>query len=302
MKKIWKISVLPALFVLIGTGCTGVTILDMNRELSSLHTQRVAMNAELKSARNEATRPEEIGNLELMLADIDNNLIELAERAQNVAEKADKDGHDLDAISFYRIGAVAALLGGAANLTNLTANGSGKCDQQKGGISAAPRDCAMLKTIDYLAINAKLAPKLEILAAEEKELKQLRINPKEWILKIKETRIRVRTINLFNELSNTAAQILKIQAKISSPGVPVSDRFKNVLGMRAFTVACNANYALVILDNLTLPSDFDKSRIPVDLKIEMQQSSQELKDAKKLKADLDEMLIVKADVINCEGK
>ena len=71
--------------------------------------------------------------------------------------------------------------------------------------------------------------------------------------------------------------------------------------MRAFTVACNANYAFVILGNLTLPDDFDESRIPADLRPEMQRWSQGFKKAKGLKTDLDNMLPTKANAQNCEG-
>lgn len=302
MKKIRKILAVVVLVVLVGTGCRGVNLLDMNRELSSLHAQRVAMNAELTSAQKAGDKTEEFRNSELMLADIDNNLIALAAHAQKAAEKAGEDGHDLDAIAFCRIGAVAALLSEAPNLAVLTKYGSAKCDKQGNGIAAAPRDCAMLKTIDYLAINAKCAPELKKIAAEEKALKQLRTNLEAWIAKIKETGIRDRTKEIFNALLNASEQIAKIYGIINSPEVPVGDRFKKVIGLRAFTVACNARYALDILESLTLPKDFDDSKIPQTLKPEMEQWSRELKAAEKLKTDLDRTLITEANFTNCKSQ
>ena len=301
MKKIRPISFLLLFIVVTAAGCTGVNIMDLNRELSSLHAQRVVMNTELKSLKGEVEASEEIRNLELMLADLDNNLIELGECAQSAAEKADQNGRDLDAIAFYRIGAVAALLGGAQNLTKMTTDGSNKCDRQKKGIFSAPRDCVMLKTIDLLAINAMLAPSLEKLAAEEKAIKALRSNPVEWIRRIKDVGLRDRTKDLFNKLTDTAVQIAEIYQQVKSPAVPVGDRFQTVLGLRAVTVACNAYYALIILDNLTLPDDFEESNFSLELKTEMRQWSQELAAARKLKADLDGMLIKEASLITCEG-
>jgi hypothetical protein len=66
-------------------------------------------------------------------------------------------------------------------------------------------------------------------------------------------------------------------------------------------VACNANYALVILRRLTLPQDFDESRIPAELRPEMRSWAQDLTRAEKLMAELDQKLIIDASAENCRS-
>ena len=302
MKQIRKFFALLVIIIIVTAGCTGVSQIDMNRELSNLHGQRIAMNNEITANKKDKNNTEKINDFELLLADIDNSLIELAERARKAGLEADAKGDDLNAISFYRIAAVAAWLGGAPNITAYTDGGSKKCDQLKGGIGDAPRDCAMLKTIPYLGINALRAPELNEIATEEEKLAEIRDEDfKKWIEEIKRTKIRDRTKSLFNDFYAAADQIASVQNDLASTGSAVAPRFMDALGQRAFTVACNANYALVILEHLTLPNDFDESRIPADLRPEMQQWSQGLTKAKGLKAELDPKLITEASTVNCKG-
>jgi hypothetical protein len=303
MKPNRKIYLLPVLIIVIALGCTAVSQIDMNRELANLHAQRIAMNNQITANRTAETNIENNRDLELLLGDIDNSLIELATRARTAGLEAETKGDDLDAISFYRIAAVAAWLGGAPDITAFTDGGVAMCDQQKQGIGAAPRDCAMLKTIPYLAINSARAPELGHIATEETELAKIRdADFIKWIEEIKRTKIRDRTAAAFNDFYSAALQIATVQKELAETASAAAPRFMEALGQRAFTVACNANYALVILKSLTLPSDFDKSRIPANLKAAMQQWSEGLEKAEELKAGLDAMLIQKADTANCEDQ
>jgi hypothetical protein len=302
MKLIWKILAVPFLVIFIAVGCTGISQLDMNAELSSLHAQRVAMQNEITANQKDDRNTEKVRDRELLLADIDNSFIELAGRAAKSAMAAEEKGDKLNAVSLYRIAAVAAWLGEAPNLTEYTDKGTTACDQLQGGIGAAPRDCAMLKTIPYLAVNAASASELEVISVEEIKLKRIRDEDFiKWIEEIKRTKIRDRTEQTFNDFHAAAVQIVRVQQELGSIANASSPRFIEALGMRAFTVACNANYAFVILENLTLPDDFDESRIPADLRPEMQRWSQGFKKAKGLKTDLDNMLPTKANAKNCEG-
>jgi succinate dehydrogenase flavin-adding protein (antitoxin of CptAB toxin-antitoxin module) len=302
MKPIRNIFTLLVIIFVVTVGCTGFSQVDMNRELTGLHAQRIAMNNEIKANREDKGNTEKIRDFELLLADIDNNLLELAMRARTTGMQAEEKGDDLNAISFYRIAAVAAWLGGAPNITAYTDSGSKKCDELKRGDGAAPRDCAMLKTIPYLAINAARAPELNEVATEEKKLAEIRDEDFiKWIEEIKRTKIRDRTEQTFNDFYAAAVQIVTVQQELGSIANASSPRFIDALGMRAFTVACNANYAFVILGNLTLPEDFDESRIPADLRPEMQQWLQGLTRAKELKAKLDQELITEANTLNCES-
>lgn len=302
MKPIRNIFTLLVIIFVVTIGCTGFSQIDMNRELTNLHAQRIAMNNEITANREAKGNTEKIRDFELLLADIDNNLIELAMRARTTGMEAEAKGDDLNAISFYRIAAVSAWLGGAPNITAYTDSGSKKCDELKRGNGAAPRDCAMLKTIPYLAINAARAPELNEVATEKEKLAEIRDEDFiKWIEEIKRTKIRDRTKALFNDFYAAADQLASVQNDLALTGSAVAPRFIEALGLRAFTVACNANYALVILGQLTLPDDFDESRIPADLRPEMQQWLQGLTKAKELKAKLDQELITEANVVNCES-
>ena len=301
MKQIREIIILAVFTLVFTIGCTGVSQIDMNRELSDLHSQRIAMNNEITANQNEEINSEKNRDFALLLADIDNSLIELAMRARTAGVEAEAKGDDLNAISFYRIGAVAAWLGGAPDITTFTDSGIANCDKQKEGVGAAPRDCAMLKTIPYLAINSARATQLEDIATEETELAKIRDEDFiKWIEEIKRTKIRDRTAAAFNDFYGAARQIATVQKDLAATVSSTAPRFIEALGLRAFTVACNSNYALVILDRLTLPPDFDESRVPEDLRPEIQQWSQGLKKAKELKTGLDDMLIREANTANCE--
>jgi len=301
MKQILKIFISAVFIIVFTVGCTGVSQIDMNRELSDLHAQRSAMKNEITANQKEEINSENNRGYELLLADIDNSLIELAMRARKAGVEAESKGDDLNAISFYRIAAVAAWLGGVPNITAFTDSGTANCDKQKEGLGAAPRDCAILKTIPYLAINSMRAPELEYIATEETELAKIRDEGLiKWIAEIKRTKIRDRTAAVFNDFYSAAVQIATVQKDLAASAGDTAPRFMEALGLRAFTVACNSNYALVILGKLTLPSDFDESRLPADLRPEMQQWSQGLKKAKGLKAGLDDMLMREANTANCE--
>ena len=240
MKQNRKIIALLVIIIFVTAGCTGVSQIDMNRELSNLHGQRIAMHNEITANKKDNSDTEKTKDFELLLADIDNSLIELAGRARTAGMEAEVKGDDLNAISFYRIAAVAAWLGEAPDITVYTAPGSARCDKQKEGIGAAPRDCAMLKTIPYLAINAARAPELNDIASEEENLADIRDEDFiKWIEEIKQTKIRDRTKAVFNDFYAAADQIATVQNDLATTGSAPAPRFMEALGLRAFTVACD---------------------------------------------------------------
>lgn len=149
-----KRTLLAWLLLLLAAGCTGVSNLRLNEELTNLYAARVEARA---------------GDDVIMAETTTAALRSLAARARAEAEAATDPA---DAVSFYRIAATAAWQGESPDVAAISDSGWSICERDD--FDAARRDCVMLLVIPDLAATDALTARLD---EQNRQVREARERP-----------------------------------------------------------------------------------------------------------------------------
>ena len=240
----------PVIIIVIGffvlTGCAGKDLSTMNKQLTDL----VGQLEGLKPDSPEATKQRA-------------DLAQLADTAgKAAAESAARD--PLMAVAFYRVACVAAWKAGSPSVADLSSAGAATCARLPAHDDSAPRDCALIKLSEPLAVYDDLLRQTNQFDAK---LKGLRVPTASALLPSSDADPLAKT---FFGLATQYRKVSDIRAAMSDT---VPAELKVQTDRDRLTIYCAARKASNLAANVQ-GATLDNLQTQTDKVVEMERSYQ----------------------------